>query len=214
MAAEAVQDEFRVRAHTRDASRLYAAIEAIEHGDDAHGRLPRAAVSHDRDDVFLYTDSHDNAQRIRAVVQEVAAGEQIEAEVRAARWHPLEERWEDAEAPLPATETERAAEHERLESDETAESAHAGYPEWEVRITLPTRDEAHAFAARLRSEGIPVAQHWRHLLVGANDEDDAAALAERLRGEAPQDSEIHTEGNGLPYWQMLHPFAYLGGIAN
>lgn len=214
MAVEAAQDEFRVRAHSREAGRLYAAIEAIEHGHDAHGRLPRAAVSHDRDDVFLYTDSHDNAQRIRAVVQEIAAREGIDAEVRAARWHPLEERWEDAEAPLPATATERAAEHARLESEETAESKQAGYPEWEVRITLPTHDDARAFAERLRSEGIPVGQHWRHLLVGANDEDDAAALAERLRGEAPAGSEVHTEGNGLPYWQMLHPFAYLGGIAN
>jgi hypothetical protein len=214
MTVEGAQDEFRVRAHTHDARRLYAAIEAIERGHDAQGRLPRAAVSHDRDDVFLYTDSHDNAQRIRAVVQEVAAREKIDADVRAARWHSLEERWEDAEAPLPATEAQRGAEHARLESDETAESTQAGYPEWEVRVTLPTHDEARAFAERLRSEGVPVGQHWRHLLVGANDEDDAAALAERLRGEAPPGSEIHTEGNGLPYWQMLHPFAYLGGIAN
>ncbi len=214
MAAAGAQEEFRVRAHTPDAHRLYAAIEAIERGHDAHGRLPRAAVSHDRDDVFLYTDSHDNAQRIRAVVQEVAEREKIEADVRAARWHPLEERWEDADAPLPATEAERSAEHARLESEETAESRQAGHPEWEVRVTLPTHEDARAFAERLRAEGIPVAQHWRHLLVGADDEDGAAALAERLRGEAPAGSEVHTEGNGLPYWQMLHPFAYLGGIAN
>lgn len=214
MTVEAAQDEFRVRAHSRDARRLYAAIEAVEHGHAPHGRLPRAAVTHDRDDVFLYTDSRDNAERVRAVVLEIAAREQIEADVQVARWHRLEEHWEDAEEPLPATEAQRIAEHARLEGDETAESTQAGYPEWEVRITLPTHHDARAFAERLRAEGIPVGQHWRHLLVGANDEDDAAALAERLRGEAPEGSEIHTEGNGLPYWQMLHPFAYLGGIAN
>jgi hypothetical protein len=81
-------------------------------------------------------------------------------------------------------------------------------------VTLPTHHDARTFAERLRAEGIPVNQRWRHLLVGANDEDDASALAERLRAEAPAGSEIHSEGNGLPYWQMLHPFAYLGGIAN
>lgn len=214
MAVEGAQDEFRVHAHTREARRLYAAIEALERGHDAQGRLPRAAVTHDPDDVFLYTDSHDNAQRIRAVVEEVAARESIEADVRADRWHPLEERWEDAEQPLPATEAERAAEHQRLEKEETAESIQAGHPEWEVRITLPTHHDARAFAERLGSEGIPVGRHWRHLLVGANDEDDAAALAERLRVEAPAGSEIHTEGSGLPYLQTMHPFAYLGGIAN
>lgn len=214
MAVEAGQDEFRVRAHTPEAARLYAAVEAIEHGHDAQGRLPRVAVTHDRDDVFFYTDSLPSAERVRAVVEEIAAREQFHAELQVSRWHPLEEHWEDAAKSLPSSEEQRAHEHARLEEDETEESARAGYPEWEVRITLPTHHDAHAFAERLRAEGIPVGQHWRHLLVGANDEDDAAALAERLRSEAPAGSEIHTEGNGLPYWQMLHPFAYLGGIAN
>ena len=130
------------------------------------------------------------------------------------RWHPLEERWEDASAPLPATEAERSAEHARLEELETEESQQAGHAEWEVRITLPTHHDARAFAERLRSEGIPVKQLWRHMLVGANDEDDAAALAARLRTEAPAGSEITAEGNGLEYWRLLHPYSYLGGIAN
>lgn len=211
---EMQDDEFRVRAHTSEAGRLYGAIESIERGHDAQGRLPRAAVTHDRDDVFLYVDSAEDAERTHAVVQQIMDREGISGELGVSRWHPLEERWEDPSQPLPANAAERAAEHARLEQEETEESQDAGYPEWEVRVTLPNRSDARAFAERLRGEGIPVNQHWRHLLVGANDEDDAAALAERLRAEAPAGSEIHTEGNGLPYWQMLHPFAYLGGIAN
>jgi hypothetical protein len=207
-------DEFRVRAHTPEAGRLYAAIEAIEHGRDAHGQLPRAAVTHDRDDVFLYLGSQQDAERARAVVQDTMDREDITGELRVSRWHPLEERWEDPSQPLPASDAERAAEHARLETEETEESVEAGHPEWEVRVTLPTHNDARTFAERLRSEGIPVNQRWRHLLVGANDEDAAAALAERLRAEAPAGSEIHCEGNGLPYWQMLHPYAFLGGIAN
>ncbi len=138
----------------------------------------------------------------------------IDGAVSVMRWHPLEERWEDASAPLPATEADRSAEHARLEELETEESQQAGHAEWEVRITLPTHHDARSFAERLRGEGIPTKQLWRHLLVGANDEDDAAALAARLRTEAPAGSEITAEGNGLEYWQLLHPYAYLGGIAN
>ncbi|HEY3828857.1 MAG TPA: hypothetical protein VGL57_06645 [Solirubrobacteraceae bacterium] len=207
-------DEFRVRAHVPDANRLYKALEAIEHRPDAHGELPRVAVTHDRDDVFLYVDSLQDAERVRVVVQEAMDREGLTGELGVLRWHPLEERWEDAAESLPANESERAAEHARLEQEETEESEHAGIAEWEVRITLPNHHDARAFAERLRAEGIPVNQRWRHLLVGANDEDDAAALAARLRAEAPAGSEVHTEGNGLPYWQMLHPYAYLGGIAN
>jgi hypothetical protein len=207
-------DEFRVRAHTPEARRLYAALEAIEHHHDAHGPLPRITVTHDHDDVFLYADSASAAARTHDLVQETITRESIEGEVTVARWHHEEERWEDPSAPLPSTPAEHAAEHARLEAAETAESQQAGIPEWEVRIAVPTHADARAFAARLRAEGIPVNQRWRHLLVGAADEDDAAALAERLRGEAPAGSEIVAQGSGLPYWQMLHPYSYLGGLGN
>ncbi len=209
-----MHDEFRVEAHASAAHELVKALEALEHGHDARGALPRVAVTHEGDHVFLYADSQDAAERTRAVVQEAMTQHGIAGELSVWRWHPLEERWEDASAPLPASEAERAAEHARLEQEETEESQRAGFAEWEVRVTLPTHQEARAFAERLRGEGIPVNQRWRHLLVGANDEDDAAALAERLRAEAPAGSEILTEGSGLPYWQMLHPFAYLGGMGN
>jgi hypothetical protein len=209
-----MHDEFRVEVHASAAHELVKVLGALEHGHDARGALPRVAVTHDHDHVFLYADSRDAAERTGAVVQETMTGHGIAGELSVRRWHPLEERWEDASAPLPASEAERAVEHARLEEEETEESQRAGLAEWEVRVTLPTHQDARAFAERLRGEGIPVNQRWRHLLVGANDEDDAAALAERLRTEAPAGSEILTEGSGLPYWQLLHPFAYLGGMGN
>jgi len=181
--------------------------------DDGHS-LPRLAVTHNGDQVFLYADSQVAAEQARAAVQQALGAAGLDGTLSVLRWHPLEERWEDAAKPLPLSEEQRAGEHARLEREETEESEHAGYPEWEVRVTLPSHHDARAFAARLRDVGIPVNQRWRHLLVGANDEDDAAALAERIRREAPAGSEIHSEGNGLPYWGQLHPFAYLGGIGN
>ncbi len=209
-----MHDEFRVQVRAQAPGKVVDALKTIQVADDASHELPRLAITHEGDHVFLYADSADAATHAREVVEQAMAQHSIAGEASVMRWHPLEERWEDAAAPLPATEAERSAEHAHLEELETEESLQAHHAEWEVRITLPTHHDARSFAERLRGEGIPTKQLWRHLLVGANDEDDAAALATRLRTEAPAGSEIATEGNGLEYWQMLHPYAYLGGIAN
>jgi hypothetical protein len=209
-----VHDEFRVQVRAQAPGKVVDALKALQVADEAHRELPRLAITHEGDHVFLYADSADAAEHAREAVSQAMAEHSIDGAVNVMRWHPLEERWEDASTPLPATEADRSAEHARLEELETEESQQAGHAEWEVRITLPTHHDARSFAERLRSEGIPVKQLWRHILVGANDEDEAAALATRLRTEAPAGSEIATEGNGLEYWQLLHPYAYLGGIAN
>lgn len=210
-----MHDEFRVEVQVAEPEQLLDALKQVERGHaGAAGGLPRLAVTHSGDQVFLYADSQQAAEAGREALQAALAARSLAGAPSVMRWHPLEDRWEDAARPLPSSDPERAAEHARLEREETAESAQAGYPEWEVRATLPSHREARTFAARLRSEGIPVNQFWHHLLVGANDEDDAAALAARLRVEAPAGTEIHAEGSGMPYWQSLHPFAYLGGIGN
>lgn len=209
-----MHDEFRVDVEATEPSRLLDALKQVERdGVDAQP-LPRLAITHSGDHVFLYADSQQAAALARAAAQTAMTSAGLAGAPSVKRWHPLEESWEDAAKPLPSDDAQRAAEHARLEQEETAESEQAGYPEWEVRVTLPSYRDARTFAERLRGEGIPVNQRWRHLLLGANDEDDAAALAARLQTEAPAGTEIHTEGSGLPYWQMLHPFAYLGGIGN
>jgi hypothetical protein len=209
-----VHDEFRVQAQTKSPGALIHALKDL--GSDAQdGRSsPRLAVTHEGEHVFLYADSLQAAEQAREVVRHALREGGIAGEVLLSHWHPVEERWEDASVPLPATDADRAAEHARLEQTETEESLRQREPEWEVYVTVPTHHDARAFAERLREEGIPVNQRWRHLLVGANDEDDAQALAARIRVEAPQGSEIHAQGNGREYWRMLHPYAYLGGLGN
>jgi hypothetical protein len=210
-----VHDEFRVHVQTRpdQAKKLVRGLEAIERAADADPSQ-RVAVTHDEGDVFLYADSQTAAERARSEVQQAMTDGGIEGAVTVWRWHPLEDRWEDAAAPLPASEAERAAEHERLQEAEAAESETAGLPEWEVRVTLPTHHEARAFAERLAAEGIPVTRRWRHLMLGAVNEDQARALAERLRSEAPAGSKLEVEGSGQEFWDQLHPYAAFGGIAN
>ena len=55
---------------------------------------------------------------------------------------------------------------------------------------------------------------WDWVLIGANDEDDAEAIAQRLRGELPG-AQISVESNMRKVWNQLpgNPFAWLGGLA-
>jgi hypothetical protein len=209
-----MHDEFRLRAHVQRPKDLLKALKGLALDEQAHRDLGRLAVTHDHDDVFLYADSRPAAERAREVVQGAMAQHGIEGQLEVSRWHPVEERWEDVSAPLPQSDVDAAAERARRDATEDAESLAGGVPQWEVRITLSSHHDARAFAERLRGEGIPVTQRWRHLFVGANDEDEAAAMAERLRTEAPAGSEVVADGNGLLYWQEMHPLAAFGGIAN
>ncbi len=184
----------------------------VEPGErDVLGRIP---ATREQESVFLYADSALAAARVRDLVAEAMRQRAIPGQVTVWRWHPLEERWEDAAMPMPSTAQERAEEHERLTELEDEESSVAGYAEWEVRVSLASHHDAIALAERLQGEGISLERHWRHLLIGARDEDEAAALAERVRGEAPEGSEIAAEGVGAPIWEAMHPFAVFGGIAN
>ena len=69
-------------------------------------------------------------------------------------------------------------------------------------------------AEQLEAEGLRCVRRWHYLLLGANDEDDANALAERLRREAPEGSTITVEGNLLEVYEEgpQNPFAFLGGL--
>jgi|SRR5580693_3621488 hypothetical protein len=215
-----MHDEFRIHVELQqgEVDRLIKALEEIEHRTEAGAPAPRrVAVSHERGNVFLYADSSDDAAWARDTVERLLAELHTEGKLSSWRWHPEEDRWEDTSVALPVTAAEHAAEHERLEQEETQESEQAGYPEWEVRITLPTHHDARELAERLASEGIPVQRHWRHLALGTSDEDEAHALAERLRAEAPLGASFDVEGSAWSMWVAVNaparPFAIFGGLA-
>jgi hypothetical protein len=210
-----MSDDFRL---TLDLKGDGSAHELVEHAreleHDAGAAVgDRAAVTHDGDRVYVYTDSEDAAKRVQALLAPLLSDPRYAADVSLYRWHPVEERWEPADAPLPSTPDEEAAERARREEEEREESREQGYPEWEVRLTLPSHHDARAFAERLESEGIPLVKLWRHLLIGAETEDDARALAERLRAEAPADTRFEVEANGQEVWREMHPLTVFGGIA-
>jgi hypothetical protein len=216
-----VHDEFRIDVEVprERVNEVLDALGSLCRGSFLEGvSLPKhVAVSHEGGHVFMYADSTQEAGDASAALASILAKLEIDAQPANHRWHPEEERWEDASAPLPSTGAEHEAEHARLEQLETQESEQAGHPQWEVRVTLPTHHDAREFAERLESEGYLLRRHWRHLQLGARDEDDARALAARLKAEAPDDSTIEVEGDAADAWAEVtapaRPFSIFGGLA-
>ena len=124
---------------------------------------------------------------------------------------------EDPDKPLPDTDAQRAAERQERMASEDADSATEGYPEFEVRVQCGSRHEASELVAKFEQEGIPAMHRSNVVLVGANDEDAANQLAERLRAEVPAGSTVTVEGNlravyeGRPFWRQFAIFGGLGG---
>jgi hypothetical protein len=206
-----VANDWRVTVTLHDEAHVGRVVESVrehEAEEDARHRLGgRVAVSVDGPSIFLYAGSENAAREASRVARDLTAKHGLSADFALDRWHPDEEEWENADVAMPQTEDERAAEHARLESDETAESKATGKAEFEVRVELPSHREAVRLADRLTAEGRPVIRRWTLLVLGANDSDDANALAEVIKREAPPGTSVEAQELG-----PLIPFARLGPI--
>ena len=168
----------------------------------------RVVVSHDGDRLYLYTGSEADARAAADAVRPLVDKHELEITAeRVERWHHEAERWEDVD--LPADE---AAEHADRMAEEAEESRRKGVPQWEVRVTFGSPEIAKAFAEQLESEGLHVVRRSEHVMAGANTEDDAKSLADRLRAEAPAGATVQVDGNGLASFSSLYPFAVFGGL--
>ena len=210
-------DDWRLTAtlSSDDAERVLDELRGHELDDAVRHRLGGAvAVSGEGDTVYAYADTADAVHEAEAVLRAFLAERGIEAEIRVDRWHELEQSWEDESVPLPQTEAEREAERERLEEIEEAESRASGRALWEVRLELPSHGRTRELADRLEQQGLPVIRRWTFLLVGAESEDDARELADRLGSEAP-DATIQVEPSGEMVAEVSprNPFAIFGGLA-
>lgn len=147
--------------------------------------------------IFLYAGTEVAATEAERTAREVLGQLGIEAEFAIHRWHPIEEEWQSPDVAMPQTEAEREAEHQRLEAAETVESVDFGSALFQVRTELPSHREAVALAHKLQGEGYPVVRRWKFLIVGANNDDDARALAEHIKQEAPADAQVTAEPAGV-----------------
>jgi hypothetical protein len=207
-----VANDWRVTVTLHDAAHVGRVVEFVREHEvekDVQRRLGgQVAVSVDGPSIFLYAGSENAAREADRVVRELIASDGLSADFALDRWHPDEEEWESADVAPPRTEQQRAAEHERLEQDETRESLATGKAEFEVRVELPSHREAVQLADRLTAEGRQVIRRWTLLVLGANDSDDAEALAEVIRQEAPAGARVEVQELG-----PLIPFGRIGPIS-
>jgi hypothetical protein len=177
-------------------ARRSLSVQEVE--QDVRGRLGRnIAVGSGDSQIFLYAGTELAAAEAERTAREVLGGLGIAAQFAVHRWHPIEEEWESPDVAMPRTEAERQAEHQRLEDAETAESLATGVAQWQARVELGSHREAVALADKLNGEGHAVVRRWKFLIVGANNEDDARAIADHIKQEAPPDALVRAEPSGV-----------------
>lgn len=188
--------------------------EELEHdlSDAFHDRV---VVSNNGTTIFLYAGDREQAEKAQKLVERLSAEDEEEVTISFTRWHPEAEEWQAADEPLPQDAQGQEAEHAARVARERKESEANGYPEYEVRVDLPSRGEAKELAERLGAEGLPAVHRWKYVLLGATDEDTANQLAERVRGEAPPGSTVAVEGTWREAYaeRSRSPFSFLGGLA-
>ncbi|MDE3131481.1 MAG: hypothetical protein KGL16_10035 [Acidobacteriota bacterium] len=213
-----MNDDWRVQVTCPTTATAASLGEALREGefqhDMQHAAGERVIVSVDGPELFLYAGSRAQADRAADAVKALVARSNPSVRTELRRWHPVSEEWVDAGLPLPETEAAVAAEHAETIERERAESASLGYSEYEVRVSTSSHRETLELAEQLRADNVPVLRRWRYLVIGASDEDSAAALADRVRALAPADTTVAVEASapaaeaGAP----PNPFAVFGGL--
>ena len=179
----------------------------------------QVAVTSNGTEFFLYAPAAGSADEAAQVAREVLARRDVSALVRTERWSPGEEEWLDVtdkpSADVAAEQqAEQQAEHEYRQEQERERSRRAGFPAWQVRVEVPSHRDVVALAGHLAAQGWRVRRRRRHLLVGADCEDDAKGLVRELSGDGRADADTAFRVGRVSYSYMLfdaHPTQVTGG---
>lgn len=213
-----MNDEWRLQVDPHDPEHAQSLTERLEARELQHDLSDafhdQVIVTRDDARVFLYAGSRDQAESARELLLGLAQQHGWQLDLDLKRWHPLAEEWEDPDKALPDDDAARKAEHEALIAAERKQTEERDYPEFEVRVDLPSHHDAIQLVERLRREGLLPVHRWKYVLVGATDEDNAKALAAQIESEAPAGSKVKVEGT----WKAAYnerppnPFAFMGGL--
>jgi hypothetical protein len=210
-----VGDDWRVELDVAEHGGLHHLLDSVREHKVARAARERLGagvkVTVDDDRLFAYAEGEPQAHEAERVLLELAAGRGLDARATVARWHPVEQRWEPLGDALPTTAEQRDAEREVRDAQQEAEAAERGYAEWEVRVELPDHDAATALGERLTAEGMAVVYRSRYVVVAAPNQDEAGALADRIRKEAPGALSVTAEGSAAVAMDELNPFTVVTG---
>ena len=205
-------EDFRVEVELDDEAHGYPLRErlrALNLDDEARDRLGKSVVvTRDGSRLFAYTATDDQAAEAERVIAQLLSDEDLTAEVRVTRWHPVAEEWRDASLPLPSTAAEEQREYAEREAAETQEARAEGEFDWRVVAELPSRDAAGDLAGRLSDDGLPAKRRWRYVLVGVVTEERAEELADRLRGELGESADVWIQADIGDV--VAGPFQFIG----
>lgn len=207
------RDEWRVEVtldEDQHGQSLGERLKALELDDDARGRLGGSViVTRDGPHLFLYAWHEESAREAERVVRDLMEDDGLSGRVELMRWHPVAEEWRPASEPLPASESELAAEQAERERIGEAEGQAGDYP-WEVVIDLPHVTDTRREAQRLEAEGHPVKRRFKYLLVGAPSEEAAIELGKSFEGVVPEGSHVGIRSN--PQDRPSIGFVWLGSL--
>lgn len=213
-----MNDDWRLKIDPREEGRAGQLVDHLDSRELEHdvgaAFHDRIIVSHEGAEVFLCAATREQLESAGELVDALAKqhGWKLGTELR--HWHPAAEEWEDPDKPLPDSDRALKAEHAEEIAAEDKQVREQGYPNFEVRVECPSHHDATHFRQQLREEGFSSVHRWKYILVGAIDEDEAKELAERIRGEAPQGSQVKVEGTWTATWHSMppNPYAVFGGL--
>ncbi|MFT4050036.1 MAG: hypothetical protein QM648_09405 [Solirubrobacterales bacterium] len=154
-----------------------------------------AAISANGTTIFAYAASRESAGQARDAIFKELGDASNSAKSQMSRWHPAEERWEDADESLPGDPAAVEREREKLRDAERDESHRIGTDAWQVHVEVPSREEAIKLEKQLELDGLEVVRRWRFLLVSAPSEADGRAIAGKISTLAADSSNVFVEGS-------------------
>lgn len=153
-------------------------LRAHDLDDAARERLGRGViVTRDGPRLFAYATTEPAAGEAERVLRELVEADRLTADIRVTVWDEERDAWLDAE---------------RGDVVEDPRADGEG-PEYLVLVESDDQDALKALAGRL--EGRPVELRRGKLLVGAYDDEEVEALADRLRGEAGPDARVQVRAD-------------------
>ena len=190
-----MEDEFRVEVDLDDHEHGYSLgerLRALDLDDDARERLEGGVmVTRDGSRLFLYAASDAAAREAERTVRELVEADDLSAEIRVTRWHPVEESWKTPRTRFPRRPSRSGTSTPPVRRPRPKRLGRG--PVRLARRGSPARaGPGGELAERLAQDGVPVRRRWRYVVADALTEERAQELAGRLRSELP-DADIRVE---------------------